>query len=173
MTGPEVRRLEDGSISLVGLPPWFVAALIELPDLLADDGNEKVRKRLYPDPSDDANQKEEWKRLVVPELFALVASAREVVRADLAKLEPARGRPTEWNVKIPAKHVNAWISALQAGRLALAARHDIGELEMEGRAEKLEEERQLALVKIHLLALVQEMLLDEPGRAPEPPAQAG
>lgn len=160
MIGPDVRVLKDGSVSIAGLQPAFVAALADLPQALQDDGNEKVRRRLYPEPSEDRAQQEEWARLVRPELFALVASAREVVAKDLARLRRARGQQAVWNLKIPSRHVNAWLSALQAARLALGARHDIGEAEMEGRTTDLDETRQLALVKIHILAWIQELLIE-------------
>lgn len=160
MIGPDVRVLKDGSVSIAGLQPAFVAALVDLPQVLQDDGNEKVRRRLYPEPSEDRAQQEEWSRLVRPELFALVASSREIVTKDLARLRRARGRQAVWNLKIPSRHVNAWLSALQAARLALGARHDIGEAEMEGRTTDLDETRQLALVKIHILAWIQELLVE-------------
>jgi hypothetical protein len=158
--GPDVRVRKDGSVSIVGLQPAFVAALMDLPQALQDDGNEKVRRRLYPEPSEDRAQQEEWARFVRPELFALVASAREIVSKDLARLSRAKGRQAVWNLKIPARHVSAWMSALQAARLALGARHDIGEAEMEGRVTALDETRQLALAKIHILAWIQELLIE-------------
>lgn len=165
---PRVVRREDGSAAIEGLFPLHVAALVEIPELLEKpDGD--VRRRLFPDPSDEAKQKEDWDRLVRPELFALLASARDVLLRDLKGLElaePMEGVP-RWNVTIPAQHVNAWISALNAARLALGAQHDV-ETEKDLRPELEEkdgrievDEKTLAVIKINVLADIQAMLILE------------
>lgn len=179
MIFPEVTRREDGSVAIEGLFPLHVAALVEVPDLL-EKPEGAARDRLFPEPSDDDDQRADWERLVRPELFALLASAREILLRDLRGLgpaEPLAGVP-RWNVTVPAQHVNAWISALNAARLALGAEHGIESEEdlhpqieeKEGRIEL--DEKTFAVLKIGALALIQEALildgLPEGERPPRP-----
>jgi hypothetical protein len=163
---PRVTRRPDGSAAIEGLFPLHVAALAEVPDLLEKPEGD-FRRRLFPDPSDDAGQKEDWDRLVRPELFALLASAREILLRDLKGVEPGEplGRVPRWNVTVPAQHVNAWISALNAARLALGAQHGV-ETERDLRPELVErdgkielDERTLAILKINVLADLQALLI--------------
>ena len=63
MMSPELQRLSDGSVRLVDLAPWFVGVILELPDLLDSDQPEVVSRRLYPDPSDDAEHQKDWDKL--------------------------------------------------------------------------------------------------------------
>lgn len=166
MIFPRVVRLEDGSAAIEGLFPLYVAALIEVPELI-DKPEGEARRRLFPDPSDDSRHREDWDRLVRPDLFALLASAREIVLHDLKGLEPAE--PLEsvprWRVTIPAQHVNAWISALNAARLALGAQHGVEtEQDLRPRLEPKEgrievDEKTLAVIKINVLAELQQLLI--------------
>jgi len=163
---PQVTRKPDGSAEIEGLFPLHVAALVEVPDLL-DKPDGEVKRRLFPDPSDEAKQKEEWDRLVRPELFALLASAREILLRDLRGLvaaEPFGGVP-RWSITVPAQHVNAWISALNAARLALGTQHGIESEDdlhpdLEPKEGKIEvDERTFAVIKISALAEIQQMLI--------------
>ncbi len=166
MIFPHVKRGEDGSVRIESLFPLHVAALVEVPELL-DKPEGDVRRRLFPEPSDDAKQKDEWDRLVRPELFALLASAREILVRDLRALEPAEplGGVPRWNVSVPAQHVNAWISALNAARLALGAAHGVESEQdlhpdLEEKDGKIElDERTFAVVKINVLADLQALLI--------------
>jgi hypothetical protein len=126
MIAPRLLRHEDGVV-FEDLAPFYVVVLMEVPELLAPDAPDEVKRRLYPMPSDDADAQEEWRRLVHPELFALIASARDIMRRDLSALEQRRepGAMPAWRVEIPAAHVEAWISGLNAARLALGARFGI------------------------------------------------
>jgi hypothetical protein len=177
---PHAERREDGSVGLLGISPLYLKALSDVPGLL-EKPEGKVRERLFPEPSDEAKQREEWERLVRPELFALVASAREILERDMKGLEPAEplaGVPL-WRVEIPAQHVNAWISALNAARLALGALHGV-ENSMDLRPDLVEkdgeieiDERTLAVLEINALADLQWILImrglpeGERPRAPE------
>jgi Domain of unknown function (DUF2017) len=165
---PRVTRRDDGSASIEGLFPLHVAALVEVPDLI-DKPEGAVRDRLFPEPSDDDDQRADWERLVRPDLFALLASAREILLRDLKGLGPAQplGGVPRWNVTVPAQHVNAWISALNAARLALGAEHGVESEEdlhpdLEEKDGKIEvDERTLAVIKISALADIQALLILE------------
>ena len=133
MRPPTLTHDEDGGLRLAHLAPWFVSAILELPDLLDPDQSDEVKRRLYPEPSEDPAQSDEWKKYVHPDLFALLASAREIVCKDLEALRRMDDAfPLAlWELSIPDDHVNAWISGLNAGRLTLATRHGIDEEAMD------------------------------------------
>lgn len=153
-----LERQTDGGLLLRGVPLWLYVTLLEIPALLDPDQPEEVKRRLYPEPGDDPALKEEWIRLVHPELFATVASAREIVERDLKAME-ATGE--SFSLLIPPSHVHGWISALNAARLTLAEKFGIGEAEMaERHAPTLEGARALALIKIDVLAWIQQVLIE-------------
>ena len=164
MIEPGLTLNPDGSIRLESLDPLFVVVLREIPRLLDPDQPDAARRRLYPFPSDDDEQSQEWERLVHPELFALVATAQEGVRRDLEELEIGEegGRIT-----IPAKHVNAWISALNVARLTLGTVHDFDEDDMEGHGPSDFGDRDMARVKVYLMGWLQQMLIEEIHPIPE------
>ena len=164
---PRLERQPDGGIAIEDLTPPLVFILLEVPSLLGPDQPDEVKLRLFPDPSDDDEVRKDWARLVQPELYALLASAREIVVTDLGKMASAGG---VCRLEIPAPHLNAWISALNAARLALGAVHGIEDEDdlhlFDDQDEEDEEvvdldERSLAVVKIHLLGELQAMLVLE------------
>ena len=168
MNPPRLRRRPDGSFVFDQLTPAFLHVLHELPDLLGRDQPDAVRQRLYPPPTDDEEQNKEWERLVHPELFALLASSREIILKDLATLgtsEPDDDTPLGiWRFVIPAAHVPGWLSALNAGRLALGALYELEEGDMHDEFAFQEwSDKQLAIAKVHLLGWLQQMLIEEQG----------
>jgi hypothetical protein len=159
---PLVRRTEEGDLLLANLAPWFLTALRELPEILDPEQPEVVKHRLFPLPADDDEKEEEWRRLVHPELFALLASAREVVQRDLARLHVDEEPWPHGRVLLPKDHVQAWISALNAARLTISELHEIGQEEMDLDEETLDQltfDRAAALTRIHLYGMLQEMLI--------------
>jgi hypothetical protein len=171
MSAPILTREEDGGLRFSNLAPWFVSVLLELPQLLEKDQDDPVRERLYPTPTEDDEENEAWKRLVHPDLFALVASARSVVVKDLGGLVPSDDTEPlgTWTVVIAPEHVNAWISALNAARLAIGARNDIEEEDMNDESPDLDawDSKRVAVAKIHLLGWLQQMIIED--QAPPPP----
>lgn len=133
MSPPSLTSTDDGGLLLSHLAPWFVSVLLEVPDLLDADQPDAVKRRLYPEPSDDPEQSKEWQKYVHPDLFALLASAREIMQKDLGTLSPMVESvpPGLWEVTMQKEHISAWISALNAARLTLAATHGIEEEDME------------------------------------------
>ena len=190
MMGPQLSRMSDGSLRLSELAPWFVGVLVQLPDLLDSDQPEAVSQRLYPDPSDDKEIQETWDKYVRPELFALVATAREIVLQDIGNLRlgtdpDPRGEDTELlppglamcSLDIPGKHVQAWISALNVARLTLSTRFELEDMDMTepDDDDELDEEeddenvfdmRRIAIAQVHLLGFLQQMLVEEENPPP-------
>ncbi|MHC4547701.1 MAG: DUF2017 family protein [Planctomycetota bacterium] len=161
MIFPRVERHPDGVV-YEDLAPPFALMLLELPGLLAPDPSDEVKRRLFPHPSDDESIREDWERYVHPELWALLASAREIVTKDLGNLA-ASSSGVGHRLEIPAGHVNAWISALNAARLALGAIHGIeDEVDLhtfEDEDDEEPDERRIAIAKIHLLGELQALLV--------------
>jgi hypothetical protein len=164
VSGLTVTRRPDGTVRIARLTPWTMAVLLEIELLLDPNQPEHVRRRLFPMPSDDEDHRREWERLVHPDLFALVSSARDIVSRDLEQIEvPGPGDPDEgtgWRVSIPAPHVQAWISALNTARLTLAELHAIGERELERTDLDLLDEASMAVAKIRLYGWIQQLVLE-------------
>jgi len=174
--GPRVERMSDGGLRLANLAPWFVGVLLELPDLLDSDQPEAVSRRLYPEPSEDQDQQEDWDKYVRPELFALIASARRIVVRDIGGMGPGEEDPGMplWILDIPENHIQAWISALNVARLTLSEKHGVGEAEMTAIEEDEFDpdsdewsEKRFAVARIHLLGYLQQMLIEQESPPPE------
>jgi len=154
---PRADLLSDGSLRLCDLPPWFVLALAEVPRILSAPRTDAVNGRLFPYPTDDEEAREEWRRLVHPELFASLASAQEIVATDLRGLRSAE---SGWQIDIPETNRSAWIAALNAARLTLAERFGITEEDMERDAVAEEDGKLHALGRIHVLAHLQLLIIE-------------
>lgn len=152
-----IRRDDDGALVVSHIPPLLDVVLRELPSLLGPEQPEAAKRRLFPDPGGDPEQVEEWRRTQHPELFALLADARSIVERDLASLTAAS---TSSRLTIPAAHANAWISALNAARLALGAVHGVTATDMESEDEPALDERGWAILRIHLYAWLQATLIE-------------
>jgi hypothetical protein len=164
--GPIFYRRPDGTAVLDLVPASFAADLRALPWLLElGDAPPEVRARLFPEPCHGAGERdevlrEEWQRHVEPELFALLASAREVVQRDLGQLEPPPGRRRRRvKLEIPLGHVPAWVSALNAARLHLGTLHGVTPDDMDGEEPTGDEARQAALTRIHRYGELQFVLI--------------
>ena len=169
MITPFLQRRSDGSLAMENLAPPFLNVVIELPGLLAPDQPEAVQRRLYPKPSEDDELEEAWKKHVRPELFALVASAREIVTRDIGGLELVEEEGFLWRLEIPETHINAWLSALQVARLTLGSLHEIEETELEDEDEDEPEEwdeKRAAVARIGLLGWIQHMFVEEQNPPP-------
>jgi len=175
-----VVRMPDGGVELRDWPSWAVKVLDEVP-VLADPGLSlgAAHDRLFPmataDTADtgDTAGADEWKRNVHPELFALFASAREIVVKDLAASDRgARGKLRR--MTIPREHLEGWISALQTARLNLASTFGIDGDAMRLPIDELPDTRRGVVLRIDLLAELQFHIVrgyeESSGRAPGPAA---
>ena len=117
--------------------------------------------RLLPPPGEDEELRRDWQDHVQPELRARFDAARSVVSGDLEVMSQGRGADPVWSLEIPAQHTDAWLSTLNALRLALVAEHSLGEAELDGADTEpdLSSGRGLALFRVHLYAFFQECLL--------------
>lgn len=154
-----VARVDEGYV-FGGLVAHSVETLKAVPMLL-ESSDPRVRERLLPDTCDEAEDQEHWERHAVPELERLFLSRAQLVRRDLATMKKLPKSETQV-LLIPDKHCNAWLAALNAARLALYVLNDLSAaaLEPEGFA-LVTPKQQEAILRIHLLAEIQSVLLGD------------
>lgn len=154
-----VARVDEGFV-FGDLTPASVETLKGVPMLL-ESADARVRARLLPETCDDADAEEHWRRHAVPELERLFLSRAQLVRRDLAAL---RKMPKSEHkiLLVPDAHANAWLASLNAARLAI---YELAELtaesmEADGFASATRKQQE-ALLRIHLLAEIQSVLLGD------------
>ncbi len=161
MLYPRVEPTPGGALRLRYLPPLMTMALRGLPEVLAD-GAPGIREHLGRSPFEgDPEAAAQWERYAAPDLAHLFRSARDIVAEDLRGLSPEPRLPVRFRMEIPAPHLNAWLSALAAARVALSEVHSIGETEMESPLPaEIVSDRDRSVLVIHLLGWVQGLLLE-------------
>ena len=158
---PRVEKGADGTFHLRELPPLMALSLREMPALLEPDAP-GIRDRIAatPYPGDEEGTAH-WERNAAPELAHLFQAARDIVETDLIALRPEAKTRGRFRLGIPAAHLNAWLSSLSAARVGLAERHGFGEADLESvLPEDITDDRERALILVHLLGWVQGLLLE-------------
>ncbi len=129
-----------------------------------EDPDPKVRQRLYSETFTDPEEERAWRRLMHTDLEHLVLSRKEIVLGDLARIRV--DEPGLYSIPLPVAHEAAWLSSLNAARLALFALRGLGQADMDADVEAIDDEdKQIALVRIHLMAFAQEQILHGPADA--------
>lgn len=130
----------------------------------ADPGdNAAARSRLFSAPSHEPAEGElveDWRQYVEPELRRLFLTTLEVIEGDLQKLQIDK-RNGEGSLVIPLRHLESWVHGLNQARLALAARYDFSEREMERLLPPGSDPRARALLQVRFYGLLQELFLRE------------
>jgi Domain of unknown function (DUF2017) len=127
----------------------------------ADPGESgPARARIFPTPTEgrEPEADRDWREYVEPDLRRLFQDALDVVAEDVKGLAP-EGRKQAHALRIPVKNLEAWIHALNQARLAIVARNDFAEKDMEGRAPIEGDARALALFQVHFYGFLQECFL--------------
>ncbi len=150
----QIERTEEGSFIISALEPPLIGLFMAIPEAADPGENSAANRRLYPEPSADQEIREEWREYVEPGLREWFESATSTVKGDLQQLEATE------TLTIDLEHVDAWLSALNQARLALAARFEVTDADMERAVSPvLQNERELALFQIHFYGFVQECLI--------------
>jgi hypothetical protein len=148
---------QDGDVLFGDLDEFLSELFLSLPACAAAE-DEAARKRIYgtvtggADPEADS----EWQEVVEPELRELFQSHIDVVSGDLKLMEEKDGAHA---LLVPGEHLEAWAHTLNQARLALGARYDITEEDMEGRRKIDGPEKGFALFQIEIYGLVLSFLL--------------
>jgi hypothetical protein len=128
--------------------------------------------RLLPSPGEAEDLEDlrlDWQDHVQPDLRHHFDLERAVVSDDLAGMIQRQGKAPSWTLEIPPDHTDAWLTTLNALRLALAEEHRFTENDLsETELSDLSTERGLALMQVNFYAFIQECLLqaieDDSGR---------
>ncbi|MEI6493865.1 MAG: DUF2017 family protein [Verrucomicrobiota bacterium] len=152
----KLSATDEGSLDLEEIPPFLFDLLNAVP-LRAASSDPRVESRFFPAPAKDEVLAEDWKSLVQPELQAAFLSAREVVLADLSS---ALQIEKEFSMKIPADHMDAWLSALNQARLAIAEENHFDEKDLsEEITPDTANPRSISLFQISFYGFLQECLV--------------
>lgn len=154
----QLERDADGTLVCRGITAFHADTLVRIPEWLGSD-DERVRGRLLPAVYENEEEEEQWRRYGVPDLEHLFATRAEIVGKDLESL--VQDGAATYSLKIPGVHATAWVSSLNAARLTLFELHGLEEADMEREPEEISNfEKELALVRIHVMAFTQELLLE-------------
>ena len=161
----EICRHND-HIEISELDPFLAEILRQIPASGSPDGVAAAEQRLFSSPS---NRKEtelcaEWKMYVEPELRRLFQSATETVAADLEQLNGNEKSLANRTLRIPAKHADAWLSALNQARVVIAAKNSFTEGELGDHFRSpIGSRRDLSLFQINFYGFLQEFILRDLG----------
>ena len=104
----------------------------------------------------------EWKMYVEPELRRLFQTATQTVAADLEQLNGNEKRLANRALRIPCKHADAWLNALNQARLVIAAKNNFTENELNDHFRSpIGSRRDLSLFQVNFYGFLQEFILRE------------
>jgi len=154
-----VQVSQDGLFSLSEINPILFDLLREIV-LCASSSDPRAEARFYPSPvegNDIPELREDWSSLVQPELQAAFQQARDVVQADLRN---ASETDEGFAFQIPRHHADAWMSALNQARLAIAEEHQLTEDDLnENVLPAISGQREMILLQMNFYAFLQEWLV--------------
>src|SRR6266567_7778953 len=167
----EIRRRND-HIEISELDPFLAELLRQIPASANPDGVPAAEQRLFSSP---ANGKQtdlcaEWRTYVEPELRRLFETATQTVAADLDQLNGSEKTFANRTLRIPWKHADAWLSALNQARLVIAAKYNFSDAELSDHFRSpIGSRRDLSLFQVNFYGFLQECILREvddwkPGR---------
>ena len=155
------------------MPVWVVDTLIRLPDWLENETPD-VKERLQPPAYTDPEAESEWRQHITPELEHLFQSRTEIIRKDLAAMEidVPGGEDDEdldlnsdgvtFTLKIPGKHLTAWLTSLQAGSHAVFLVEDLSEKDIgSDPRDESDPEKQVAMMRLLIMQELLAMLCGE------------
>jgi hypothetical protein len=159
----EICRQND-VLEVRELDPFLAELLRQIPDSAQSKDCARAEERLFSAPA-AAEEKDlcaEWKLYVAPELRRLFQSATETVRQDLEQLQCTKKPFANCTLRIPLAHADAWLSALNQARLAIAASYDFTEGDLcDHYRSPLGSRRDLGLFQVNFYGFLQEFILRE------------
>jgi hypothetical protein len=159
----EICRRKN-EIEISELDPFLAELLRQIPTSANPDGVPAAEQRLFSPPA-DPNQAEicaEWKLYVKPELRRLFQTATETVTADLEQLSGKEKTFANHTLRIPSKHTEAWLSALNQARLVIAAKNNFTDGELcDHYRSPIGSRRDLSLFQVNFYGFLQEFILRE------------
>ena len=159
----EIHRRKD-QIELSELDPFLAELLRQIPTSADPNGVPAAEQRIFSSPSSGKETEicAEWKTYVEPELRRLFQTATETVATDLQQLNGNEKSFANRTLRIPSKHADAWLSALNQARLVIAAKHDFTENELNDHFRSpIGSRRDLSLFQANFYGFLQEFILRE------------
>jgi hypothetical protein len=159
----EIRRRKN-QIEISELDPFLAELLRQIPASTNPDGAAAAEERIFSPPTDatETGFRAEWKTYVEPELRRLFQSATETVAGDLEQLNGNEKSLANRTLRIPAKHSDAWLSALNQARLVIATKNDFTETELNDHFRSpIGSRRDLSLFQVNFYGFLQEFILRE------------
>ncbi|MEO7319329.1 MAG: hypothetical protein ABIZ56_10105 [Chthoniobacteraceae bacterium] len=158
----QLHRADWNHMELAGIDFLCCQFILQIIPSAAATDDPAIQNRLYSQPTGgrEPEFERDWKEYVQPDLRNIFETAREVVEADLRKFEPTESDESS-NLRIPMKNLEAWIHTLNQARLAISARHDFNEEDMEKAVSLAGGARGLALFQVHFYGFVQECFLQQ------------
>jgi hypothetical protein len=161
----EICRRKD-HIEISELDPFLAELLRQIPASASPDGVPSAEQRLFSPPTNggETELRAEWKIYVEPELRRLFQTATEMVATDLEQLNGNEKSLGNRTLRIPAKHADAWLSALNQARLVIAAKNNFTESELSDHFRSpIGSRRDLSLFQINFYGFLQEFILRDVG----------
>ena len=159
----DIRRSGD-ALEITELDPFLAELLRQVPDSTNPEDDEAARTRLFSAPADETEEdlRSEWKLYVEPELQRLFQTATQTVAADLRQLNGNAKPFANCTLRIPKKHAEAWLSALNQARLVIAAKYGFTEAELADHYRSpIGSRRDLGLFQVNFYGFLQEFILQE------------
>jgi hypothetical protein len=156
-----IERLNDRTVA-IGPLDLLSCELLQQIRVSAEPGNSRaVRERLFPSPIKDKRSelRQEWKEYVEPELAELFASHLDIIEKDLEGFPSGGSDETGHVLHVPVKHLDAWIHGLNQARLAIAARNNFTEKDMDSPIPFEGDVRALALFQVWFYGILEECFL--------------
>lgn len=156
------------------MPVWVVDTLMRLPAWLESE-DPAVRQRLLPQAYAEPEAEREWRQHITPELLHLFESRTEIIRKGLSGLQIESGDAVQgegldldasegitFALRIPGKHLSAWLTSLQAATHAVFLMEDLGEEDIgTDPRDETDPGRQLAMMRLLIMQELVAMLCEE------------
>jgi hypothetical protein len=159
----ELRKRND-QIEISELDPFLAELLRQIPTSADPGGVRAAEQRLFSPPSNgkEAEFCAEWKTYVEPELRRLFETATQTVATDLEQLNGNEKSLANRILRIPSKHADAWLSALNQARLVISAKNNFTENELNDHFRSpIGSRRDLSLFQVNFYGFLQEFILRE------------
>lgn len=159
----EIRRLKN-HIEISEIDPFLAELLRQIPACANPDGASVAEERIFSPPSSgtDTELCAEWKTYVEPELRRLFQTATQTVSTDLEELNGTEKNLANRTLRIPTKHADAWLNALNQARLVIAAKNNFTETELSDHFRSpIGSRRDLSLFQVNFYGFLQESILRE------------
>jgi hypothetical protein len=155
-----LRRIDAETMEISDLDLLGCELLQQIVVSAQVDDHPVAQERLYSSPTEahDPAFEEDWKNYVQPDLRELFRSAQEVVTKDLKNF-PAEDSGDDHILLLPVEHLEDWIHCLNQARLALSARFEFTEHDLEEPLPFHGDQRALALFQVHFYGFLQECFL--------------